>query len=63
MAVQDWCPPDLISPDKKEQFIRFLQALPVHPKQKKYGLLQWGEVVDHKITEADILRVTGVSLV
>ena len=52
-------PPDLLSKEKKDEFLLWLAGLPVDVNTKKYVLMDWCTVVGVALTREMVRFVTG----
>lgn len=52
-------PPALLSKDKEEEVILFLQRLPVPPRRKKQALIAWCQYVGAALTKEMVEKLLG----
>ena len=52
-------PEELISPDKKREFLMWLVSLPVDPWTKKHIYLAWCQLLGVVATKEDVDLITG----
>lgn len=55
-------PAYLLSKDKENEFILFLQKLPIPPRRKKEVLIEWCQYVGAALTRDLIIRLLGVDV-
>ena len=54
-------PAELLSPDRKDDVLKFIAALPVPPPRRKRALQRWADLVGAVIDRDDVEEVTGVT--
>ena len=55
----DLIPEELLTPEKKREFLLWLLALPLDTMTKKYVLIDWSRYVGIALTEEMVDIVTG----
>jgi len=59
MSFVQYVPEELMQMEKKEEVIELLKTLPIKWHIKKYTLLEWGNLMNVKITGKDIEKLHG----
>jgi len=59
MAIEIF-PVELLAPERKDDVILFLAALPVPPRRKKQAYIDWCKYVGIAIEREDVEKIIGI---
>jgi len=60
MAIEIF-PVELLAPEKKDDVVLFLAALPVPPRRKKQAYIEWAKYVGIAVDKETVDRVIGIA--